>query len=160
MDYIVHVAINIALYAILGVSFNLLLGYTGLFAVSHAAFFGIGAYASALLALHAGLGFLWGMALGIVVAGLVGAVIALPALRVSGDYLVIVSFGLQTIVFSVMLNWQDVTRGVAGLPGIPLQFRAQQGDVVVHRPRAGEGLVPPHLVQQLVAGDHLAGPRR
>jgi len=119
VDYIVHVAINIALYAILGVSFNLLLGYTGLFAVSHAAFFGIGAYASALLALHAGLGFLWGMALGIVVAGLVGAVIALPALRVSGDYLVIVSFGLQTIVFSVMLNWQDVTRGVAGLPGIP-----------------------------------------
>jgi len=119
VDYVVHVAINIALYAILGVSFNLLLGYTGLFAVSHAAFFGIGAYASALLALHAGLGFLWGMALGIVVAGLVGAVIALPALRVSGDYLVIVSFGLQTIVFSVMLNWQDVTRGVAGLPGIP-----------------------------------------
>ncbi|MBI4590780.1 MAG: branched-chain amino acid ABC transporter ATP-binding protein/permease [Candidatus Rokubacteria bacterium] len=119
MDYLVHVAINIALYAILGVSFNLLLGYTGLFAVSHAAFFGIGAYASALLALHAGWGFLWGMALGIVVAGLVGAVIALPALRVSGDYLVIVSFGLQIIVFSVMLNWQDVTRGVAGLPGIP-----------------------------------------
>ena len=120
MDYVVHVAINIALYAILGVSFNLLLGYTGLFAVSHAAFFGIGAYASALLALHAGLGFLWGMALGIVVAGLVGALIALPALRVSGDYLVIVSFGLQTIVFSVMLNWQDVTRGVAGLPGIQI----------------------------------------
>jgi branched-chain amino acid transport system permease protein len=119
VDYVVHVLINIALYAILGVSFNLLLGYTGLFAVSHAAFFGIGAYASALLALHTGLGFLWGMALGIVVAGLVGAVIALPALRVSGDYLVIVSFGLQTIVFSVMLNWQDVTRGVAGLPGIP-----------------------------------------
>ena len=83
------------------------------------AFFGIGAYASALLALHAGLGFLWGMALGIVVAGVVGALIALPALRVSGDYLVIVSFGLQTIVFSVMLNWQEVTRGGAGLPGIP-----------------------------------------
>jgi branched-chain amino acid transport system permease protein len=119
VDYLLHVAINIALYAILGVSFNLLLGYTGLFAVSHAAFFGIGAYASALLALHAGWGFPWGMLLGMAVAGVVGVGIALPALRVSGDYLVIVSFGLQIIVFSVMLNWQDVTRGVAGLPGIP-----------------------------------------
>jgi branched-chain amino acid transport system ATP-binding protein/branched-chain amino acid transport system permease protein len=119
VDYFLHVAITIALYAILGVSFNVLLGYTGLFAVSHAAFFGIGAYASALLALHTGWGFPWGMLVGMAVAGVVGIAIALPALRVSGDYLVIVSFGLQTIVFAVMLNWQDVTRGVAGLPGIP-----------------------------------------
>jgi branched-chain amino acid transport system permease protein len=119
VDYLLHVAINIALYAILGVSFNMLLGYTGLFAVSHAAFFGIGAYTSALLALHTGWGFPWGMLLGMATAGVIGIAIALPALRVSGDYLVIVSFGLQTIVFSVMLNWQDVTRGVAGLPGIP-----------------------------------------
>jgi ABC-type branched-subunit amino acid transport system permease subunit/ABC-type branched-subunit amino acid transport system ATPase component len=119
VDYVLHVALNILLYAILGVSFNLLIGYTGLFAISHAAFFGIGAYASGLLALHAGWGFPWGTLLGMVAAGIVGVGIALPALRVSGDYLVIVSFGLQTIVFSVMLNWQDVTRGVAGLPGIP-----------------------------------------
>jgi ABC-type branched-subunit amino acid transport system permease subunit/ABC-type branched-subunit amino acid transport system ATPase component len=119
VDYLLHVAINIAIYAILGVSFNLLIGYTGLFAVSHAALFGIGAYASALLALHTGWGFPWGLFLGIAAAALVSVAIALPALRVSGDYLVIVSFGLQTIVFSVMLNWQDVTKGVAGLPGIP-----------------------------------------
>lgn len=119
MDYFLHVAVVVVLYAVLGISFNLLLGYTGLFAVSHAAFYGIGAYASALLARGAGseaaAAALAGMALAVVVGGL----LALPALRVSGDYLVIVSFGFQVIAFSIMLNWEEVTRGAAGIPGVP-----------------------------------------
>ena len=57
MDYFIHVAILIALYTILSTSYNLLIGYTGLFSIAHAAFYGIGAYTSALLTLHFGASF-------------------------------------------------------------------------------------------------------
>src|SRR5207302_10721259 len=57
MDYVLHVLVMVALYAILASSFNLLIGYAGLFALSHAAFFGIGAYATAIVALKLGLPF-------------------------------------------------------------------------------------------------------
>ena len=111
--------IMINLYIILGVSYNLLVGYAGLFSIAHAAFYGIGAYVSAIVAMRLGLPFLLAVVAGMVVAGVVSALLAIPALRVSGDYLVIASFGFQIIIYSVFLNWYDMTRGPAGLPGIP-----------------------------------------
>jgi branched-chain amino acid transport system permease protein len=81
--------------------------------------YGVGAYASALAALHLGLGF-WG---GLVVAGVAGAcaaaLVAIPSLRVAGDYYVVASFGLQFVIVTVFMNWTDLTNGHAGLPGIP-----------------------------------------
>ncbi|MBI2555234.1 MAG: branched-chain amino acid ABC transporter ATP-binding protein/permease [Candidatus Rokubacteria bacterium] len=119
MDYFIHVAILIALYTILSTSYNLLIGYTGLFSIAHAAFYGIGAYTSALLTLHFGASVPLALLGAIVVTALVGGVIGVPALRVRGDYLVIASFGFQMIVFGVMLNWLALTRGEGGLAGIP-----------------------------------------
>ncbi len=119
MDYFIHVAILIALYTILSTSYNLLIGYTGLFSIAHAAFYGIGAYTSALLTLHFGASFPLALLGAIVVTALVGGAIGVPALRVRGDYLVIASFGFQMIVFGVMLNWLALTRGEGGLAGIP-----------------------------------------
>lgn len=119
MEYVLHVLITIGIYVILASSFNLVVGYTGLFSIAHAAFYGIGAYASALLTLKFGWSFLGAMAVGLLVAGLLGAAISLPSLRVGGDYLVIASFALQMLVYSVFLNWLSVTRGPMGLPGIP-----------------------------------------
>lgn len=118
-DFLIQVLILINLYVILAVSSNLLIGYAGLFSVAHGAFYGIGAYVSALVAMKLGLPFLLAMVAGMVVAGLVSALLAIPALRVSGDYLVIASFGFQIIIYSIFVNWTGLTRGPGGLPGIP-----------------------------------------
>jgi branched-chain amino acid transport system permease protein len=117
--YLAHFLVMVGIYAILALSLNLLIGYSGIFSLAHAAIYGIGAYASALAALKLGLGF-WG---GMVVAASVGAfastLVAVPSLRVAGDYYVVASFGLQVVILAVFMNWTDVTNGHAGLPGIP-----------------------------------------
>jgi len=119
VDYLLHVLVIVALYAILASSFNLLIGYAGLFALSHAAFFGVGAYATAVLAARYGLPFPLPMFAGIAITAALGVVIALPALRIGGDYLVIVTLALQVIVTTVLLNWTSMTGGTDGIRAIP-----------------------------------------
>jgi branched-chain amino acid transport system permease protein len=119
MDYLLHIFIMIAIYAILGLSFNLILGYTGLIAMCHAAFFAIGAYTSALLGINFGTHFLVGIAAGMFVAGVISLLVALPAIRVRDEYLIVTTLALLMIVYTVLMNWIDLTRGAAGLSGIP-----------------------------------------
>ena len=119
MDYIIHILIMICIYSILGVSFNLILGYAGLIAMCHAAFFGIGAYTAALVGIHFGMNFLISILAGMVVAGVVSLLVALPALRVRDEYLIVTTLALLMIIYTVMMNWLDLTRGAAGLSGIP-----------------------------------------
>ena len=119
MDYVLHVLVMVSLYAILATSFNLLIGYAGLFALSHAAFFGVGAYATAILAAKLGIAFPWPLLAGIAVTAALGAAIALPALRIGGDYLVIVTLALQVILTAVLLNWTALTGGTDGIRAIP-----------------------------------------
>ncbi len=119
MDYVLHILIFIGIYAIAASSFNLLVGYAGLFSLAHAALFGIGGYSSALLTLRLGWPAVAAAAAGMAVAGTVSALVALPSLRVSGDYLVVTSFGIQVLLYTLFLNWTDLTRGPMGLPGIP-----------------------------------------
>ncbi len=119
IEYAEHLAIMIGVYVILGTSFNLLVGYAGLFSVSQAAFYAIGAYATALLTLNLGWSFVAAMLVGIAGAVLVGALLAMPTLRVKGDYLVIASFGFQILIYKFLLNLDWLTRGPAGVRGIP-----------------------------------------
>ncbi len=119
MDYLLHILVMVALYAILAGSFNLLIGFSGLFALSQAAFFGVGAYATAILATGYGLPFPWPLLIGIGIAALVGLAIGLPALRVGGEYLVIITLALQIIAVAVMLNWTQLTGGTQGIGNIP-----------------------------------------
>jgi ABC-type branched-subunit amino acid transport system permease subunit/ABC-type branched-subunit amino acid transport system ATPase component len=119
LDYVLHVLVMVSLYAILASSFNLLIGYAGLFALSHAAFFGVGAYATAILAAKLGVPFPWPLFAGVAVTALLGVVIALPALRIGGDYLVIVTLALQIIVSAILINWTDLTGGTDGIRAIP-----------------------------------------
>jgi len=118
MDYLLHILVVALIYSIFAISLNLELGYAGLYNFGHVAFFGIGAYTSALLSL-AGLPVSVSMACGMVVAGGAGSLLAIPALRLSGDY-----FGIATLVFAEMvrlffLNERWLTKGPMGLPGIP-----------------------------------------
>ena len=123
MDYLLHILVMVSIYAVLASSFNLLIGYAGLFALSHAAFFGVGAYATAILAGTHGLPFPLPLLAGVAVTAVLGTVIALPALRIGGDYLVIITLALQVIVTTIMLNWPGLTGGTDGIRGIPrLEF--------------------------------------
>jgi branched-chain amino acid transport system permease protein len=119
MEYSLHILVMAGIYSVLAVSLDLLAGYTGLLSIAHAAFWGLGAYASALLAVRLGAPFLVGLLAGMVVAVLVSFVVSLPSLRLHGDYFVIATFGFQMILFSVFNNWIGLTNGPLGIPGIP-----------------------------------------
>ena len=119
MSYILHLLILINIYIVLISSVNLLVGVTKLLAVSQAAFFGIGAYvtASALINLNSSLVSI--LFLVVFVTSLSSVLVALPSLRLKGDYFFLATLGFQLIVFTVMLNWDAGTGGTFGIPGIP-----------------------------------------
>ena len=119
MEYFIHLAILISIYAILGLSLNLVVGYTGLLSVAQAAFYSIGAYATALLLVNNGWNFFLAALIGILATGLVALLIGLVLSKFDGDYYALASLGFGIILYSVFLNWQSVTNGPLGIPGIP-----------------------------------------
>lgn len=120
MEYVLHILVVAGIYVILAASLDLLAGHTGLLSIAHAAFYGLGAYTSALLTVKAGAPFLVGLAVGMVVAGVLSLLVSLPSLRLTDDYFVIATFAFQVIAFSVFNNWNQLTGGPVGIPGIPL----------------------------------------
>ena len=119
MEYLLHIFILIGIYVILSISLNLIAGYTGILSIAHAAFYGVGAYVAALMALKLGTPFLANVVCAVVLAGLFGALVGVPSLRIRDDYFVIATFAFQIITFSVLNNWVSFTSGPMGLPGIP-----------------------------------------
>jgi branched-chain amino acid transport system permease protein len=117
--YLAHYLVMVGIYTILAVSLNLLVGYSGIFSLAHAAVYGIGAYASAIVALKLGLGFWGGLVVAAVAGACAAALVGIPSLRVAGDYYIVASFGLQVVILTVFMNWTDLTNGHAGLAGIP-----------------------------------------
>jgi branched-chain amino acid transport system permease protein len=115
--YILHVIITVGIFSILSLSLNVIVGFAGLVSLGHAAFFGIGAYVSALLMIK-GLAFHWALPAAGLVSSLLGLCLALPSLRVKDDYLAVVTLGFGVIVMLVFLNL-DITGGADGLVGIP-----------------------------------------
>jgi branched-chain amino acid transport system permease protein len=119
MAYLLHILILIGIYVILAESLNLIAGYAGLLSIAHAAFYGVGAYVAALLALRFAAPVWLTLPAALAAAAVLGVVVAWPGLRVRDDYFVIATFAFQIIVFSVMNNWVALTGGPLGLPGIP-----------------------------------------
>ena len=117
--YHLHVLIMAGIFAILALSLNLLLGYAGLLSLGHAAFFGIGAYASALLALRLAWPFAAGFVAAVAVAGGSGYLTGRLAIRLRGAYFVLVTLSFAGVVSLVSVNWMDLTNGPLGLPGVP-----------------------------------------
>lgn len=119
MEYLLHILVFVGIYVILSVSLNLVAGYTGMLSIAHAAFYGVGAYAGALLMLLGHLSFLV-VAIGATTAAAgVSVIVAAPALRTRDDYFVIATFALQVVTVGVMTNWVRVTGGPSGLSGVP-----------------------------------------
>lgn len=118
--YYLHV-INLAgIYTLITIGLNLLSGYTGQVSMGQAGFFAIGTYTSALLSLSFGVPFWAAAGVALAVTALCGLVIAVPAMKLSGPYLVLATVGFGEIIRLVILNWTPVTKGAAGLTGIPL----------------------------------------
>src|SRR3546814_6810807 len=119
MEYLFHILVMACLYVILTTSFNLLIGFAGLFALSHAAFYAFGAYATAILTTQYDMVFPLPLLIGALLTAGVGALVAIPAMRIGGHYLVIVSLALQVIVLAVLLNGGPFNGGPDGIAGLP-----------------------------------------
>ena len=117
--YFQHIMVLSCIFIILASSWNLLTGYAGLLNLGHAAFFGIGAYSSALLAINLGLSPWLGLFAGGFIAAVFGGLLGIPSFRLSGPYLAITTIGFSEIMRMVCMNWVDLTRGSLGLSDIP-----------------------------------------
>jgi branched-chain amino acid transport system permease protein len=117
-DYYLDVLIMAGIYALLAIGLNVIVGFAGLLNLGFAAFYAIGAYAYALLNTTLGLSFWTCLPLSALLASCAGLVLAVPALRLRGDYLAIVTLGFGEIVRLVLNNWDSVTKGPNGITGI------------------------------------------
>lgn len=116
--YHLHLLIMATIFAIVTVALDIVVGYAGLLSLGHAGFFGIGAYASALLYLHFGIPMWGGMVAGAVLAAAAAFLLGVLILNVRGHRFVISTVAFAEIMRLVAYNWTELTRGQRGLPGI------------------------------------------
>jgi len=114
-NYYLYLLSLAAVWAIAAIGLNLLTGYTGQISIGHAGFVAIGAYTSALLNLKAGLAFWVTLPVSGIVSAIVGLLLGVPALRLSGPYLAIATLGFVVAVEQVFDKWSAVTGGFQGL---------------------------------------------
>jgi branched-chain amino acid transport system ATP-binding protein len=117
--YQVYLIAMVCLITIVGVGLNVLLGLTGQVSLGHVGFFAIGAYAVAILTTFHGVSFWLALPVAVVLAGVVGVILALPALRVAGPYLAMVTIAFGFIVENSAIEWRSVTGGANGIVNIP-----------------------------------------
>ena len=94
-------------------------GYSGQISLAHAGFYGIGAYSAALMAVNFGTPALLNILVALFVSGLIAYIVAKVAVKTVDDYYVVITLGIQVVIFSIMNNWQSVTNGPLGISGIP-----------------------------------------
>jgi branched-chain amino acid transport system permease protein len=117
--YHLHTLIMAGIFAVLALSLNLLLGYTGQLSLGHAAFFGIGAYATGLLTVKLEWSPWISLLAAIVLPAVAGYVIGRLALKLRGAYFVLLTISFAGCVSLVSVNWMDLTNGPLGVPGVP-----------------------------------------
>ncbi|QJX02581.1 ATP-binding cassette domain-containing protein [Alcanivorax sp. IO_7] len=117
-SYYVYVLANVALIAIVGVGLNVLIGLTGQISFGHVGFYAIGAYTVAILTSQAGWSFWPAWLAGALVATLAGLLLALPALRVKGPYLAMITIAFSFIVQHAVIEMEVLTGGQNGIMGI------------------------------------------
>jgi len=119
MTYILHQIIMISIYLVLVYATNLVTGLGGLMTMAQAAFYGIGAYTYALVALNFHPGFVESCGLSLIIAGFVAWLLSKVVLRFRGETFVLATLAFQMIVFTILDNWESVTGGSYGLSEIP-----------------------------------------
>lgn len=118
-QYLFHLVVIAVIWSILATSLNLVLGYTGLLSLAHGAFFGLGAYCSALLVTKAGWNFWVTIPPAMAIAAVFGILLGLLTLRLSGHYFAISTLSFGIVVSLVLEKWDDLTEGPRGISSIP-----------------------------------------
>jgi len=116
--YIIDVTVLSGIYIILALGLNVVVGFTGLLNLGFVAYYAIGAYSFALLNTKLGMGFWSAMPLSVLITVLGGFLFAIPAVRLKGDYLALVTLGFGEIVHITLNNWDSFTKGPNGISGI------------------------------------------
>ncbi len=117
--YLLYLAAKILIFSIFAMGLNLILGYTGLVSMGHAASFGTAVYVTAFLTIHYKVGSFWLVALsGISAAVFMAAFFGLFIVHLSGAYFLLITLGLSQLLFSIVWKWRALTGGDDGLPGI------------------------------------------
>ena len=116
--YILDVTIISGIYIILALGLNVVVGFTGLLNLGFVAYYAIGAYSFALLNTKLGMGFWSAMPLSTLITVIAGFLFAVPAVRLKGDYLALVTLGFGEIVRITLNNWDSFTKGPNGISGI------------------------------------------
>jgi branched-chain amino acid transport system permease protein len=116
--YIMDVMIISGIYVILALGLNVVVGFTGLLNLGFVAYYAIGAYSFALLNTKLGMGFWSAMPVSVLITVLAGFLFAIPAVRLRGDYLALVTLGFGEIVHITLNNWDSLTKGPNGISGI------------------------------------------
>ncbi|MDB6001593.1 MAG: amino acid/amide transporter rane protein 2, family [Rhizobacter sp.] len=120
--YPIYIASLVGIYALVAIGLNLLVGFSGQISLGHAGFFALGAYASALLASKLGVPFWLAIPIAGVATALIGALIAIPALRLKNLYLAIATLGFGVVVQKMIFEWRGLTGGGAGMEVVPAQI--------------------------------------
>src|SRR5664279_772996 len=114
-------SVNILLFGLYAVGFNLVFGYAGMLSFGHAAFFGVGAYACGIAIATFHVNWLLAILLGTIVAGFVAMIIGALAIRTRGIYFAMVTLALAQCVYYILYQWRDLTGGEDGLRGVSVQ---------------------------------------
>ena len=120
--YYAYLLGTLATTALVGVGLNVLLGLAGEVSLGQAGFLALGAYGVGILTTKAGLNFWEALPLAVLLVAAISAALSIPALRVTGPYLAMVTIAFGFIVESVSVEWRDLTGGSSGLAGIPAPF--------------------------------------
>jgi branched-chain amino acid transport system permease protein len=118
-DYPRHLMVMCGIWVISAMGLNLILGYVGQLNLAHGTFFGIGAYATALLIQGLGFSFWLALPVGCLITALLGFLTGLPTLRTKGHYFPIATMCLGISIYYVIARWDDLTGGARGLFGLP-----------------------------------------
>ncbi len=129
MNYLIHLLIYFDIYLIVALSLNMIVGYTGMLSLAHAAFYAVGGYAYAILSVNLGWGFIPASLVGMVVAASLSLIVSLPSWRLRGDFFVLATLAVQALIYSALYNWtssdapigslRNLTNGPFGITGIP-----------------------------------------
>jgi branched-chain amino acid transport system permease protein len=117
--WIDNFGVQILIYVLLGWGLNIVVGLAGLLDLGYVAFYAIGAYTCALLGMHLGLSFWMLLPLAGILAAFWGILLGFPVLRLRGDYLAVVTLAFGEIIRLILINWVPVTKGYAGISGLP-----------------------------------------
>lgn len=119
-DYFITILVFWGINAIVAMGLGLLMGYAGQISLGHAAFFGLGAYASGILTAKYSLPPIWGVIFGITLAGSIAYLVGQPTLRLKGHYMAVATLGIGEIFYIIFNELIPFTGGPSGLSGIPL----------------------------------------